>query len=195
MGHCLLEQEESGFLAQGKGERSSLYSLQRWSMDMSGSPGPCPADLAVSSNLDCQDTSSGFTKSLVSLATVCKGFMIWSRVIRFKMREGIQKDGCGNHRSVLSSSTASLCYWEFIAGDSEVRFPPLEGEEGVRALAACGVNLPQGCGSSRGCRQVASLCLVGLLVGIDSSDRKHSQMSKGKRSLSRTGWSMEMYVP
>lgn len=47
------------------------------------------------------------------------------------MREGIQKDGCGNHRSVLSSSTASLCYWEFTARDSEVRSPPLEEEEGV----------------------------------------------------------------
>lgn len=47
------------------------------------------------------------------------------------MRESIQKDGCGNDRSVLSSSTASLCYWEFTARDSEVRSPPLEEEEGV----------------------------------------------------------------
>lgn len=100
-------------------------------MVMPGSPGLCPADLAVSSNLDCQDTSSGFSKSLISLVTPCKGFMTSSRVICFKMQEGIQKDGCANHCSVLSSSIASLCYWEFIARDSEVRFPPLEEEEGV----------------------------------------------------------------
>lgn len=92
------------------------------------------------------------------------------------MREGIQKDGCGNHRSLLSSSTASLCYWEFIARASEVRFPPLEEEEGVRALAACGVNLPGGAAALGGCRQGASLCLVGLLEWIDSrEEREHSQ--------------------
>lgn len=45
-------------------------------MNMPGSLGHCPADLAVSSNLDCQDKSSGFSKSLVSLVTLCKGFMM-----------------------------------------------------------------------------------------------------------------------
>lgn len=70
-------------------------------------------------------------------------------MICFKMWEGVQKDGSGNHPSVLSSSTASLCYWEFASWDLELRFLPLQDEEGVRALAACGVNLPRGCDGSQ----------------------------------------------